>query len=44
VLTRANGIPLAGMGSAMGKLLAGDAALWTFETATGEQIEVRRAP
>ena len=44
VLTRANGIPLAGMGSAMGRLLDGDAALWTFETAAGEQIEVRRAP
>lgn len=44
VLTRANGISLAGMGSAMGKLLDGDAALWTFETATGESVQVRRTP
>lgn len=44
VLTRANGISLAGLGSAMGKLLDGDAALWTFETATGESVQVRPAP
>lgn len=44
LLTRANGISLAGMGSAMGKLLDGDAALWSFETATGEQVEVKHAP
>lgn len=43
VLTRANGISLAGMGPAMAKLLDGDAAVWTFETATGNSIEVRRA-
>lgn len=44
VLIRANGISLAGMGLAMGKLLEGDAALWTFETATGESVQVRQAP
>jgi hypothetical protein len=44
VLTRANGISLAGMGSAMGKLLESDAPSWTFETVTGESIEVRRTP
>lgn len=44
VLTRANGISLAGMGSAIGKLLESDAALWSFETATGERVEVRRGP
>jgi len=44
LLTRANGISLAGMGSAVGKLLESDAPSWTFETATGDRIEVKRAP
>ena len=44
VLIRANGISLGGMGAAMGKLLESDAPSWTFETATGESIEVRRTP
>lgn len=42
LLTRANGIGLAGMGAAMGKLLESDAAAWSFETATGQRIDVRR--
>lgn len=44
LLTHANGIALAGMGAAMGKLLDSDAALWSFETAAGQRIELRRAP
>jgi hypothetical protein len=28
----------------MGKLLESDAPSWTFETAMGESIEVRRTP
>ena len=42
LLTRANGIALGGMGSAMDQLLQSDAAAWTFETATGQRIEVKR--
>lgn len=42
VLTRANGIALAGMGAAMGKLLESDVAAWSFETATGQRIEIKR--
>lgn len=42
LLTRANGIGLAGMGAAMGKLLESDVAAWSFETATGQRIEVKR--
>jgi hypothetical protein len=42
VLTRANNIPLAGMGTAIGSLLDGDATSWTLETATGDRFEVGR--
>lgn len=42
VVTRANGIALPGMGPAMGKLLESDAAAWSFETATGQRIVVKR--
>lgn len=42
LLTRANGIALSGMGSAMGRLLESDAAAWSFDTATGQRIEVKR--
>lgn len=43
VITSANGIKLAGLGSAMAKVLDGDAPSLTLETATGAQLEVRRA-
>lgn len=44
VITRVNGIPLAGMNDTMARLLAGDAAVLTLETATGAKMDVKRMP
>lgn len=44
VITRANGNGLAGLGSAMAKVLDGDVPDLALETAVGEHFEVRRAP
>jgi S1-C subfamily serine protease len=44
VITRANGIALAGLGGAMTKILDSEAAVLTLETATGGRVEVITAP
>lgn len=44
VITRVNGIALAGTGTAMAKVLESDASALTLETAAGELILLKRAP
>ncbi len=42
VITRVNGIALAGMGSAMAAILGSDAPRLELETATGERLLIER--
>lgn len=42
VITRANGIALAGMGDAMAKLLGADTPTLSLDTAAGGHVEIRR--
>jgi hypothetical protein len=44
VITRANGVALAGMGQAMAAVLGVDAPALTLDTAAGGHVEVRRTP
>jgi hypothetical protein len=44
VITKANGIALAGLGGAMTEILDSEAAVLTLETATGGRVEVITAP
>lgn len=44
VITSVNGIPLAGLGTAMAQVLGSNVLVMTMETATGAHIELRRAP
>ena len=44
VITKANGIALAGLGEAMTKILDSETAVLTLETATGARVEVIAAP
>lgn len=44
VLTRVNGIALANMGSAMASVLGAGSPTLVVETATGERIDLRKAP